>query len=96
MKAKRALNGLGPKIDVARMRDEHIKVVAPILLGDHIYEQFASVFFSSWAAFEIAVEARYGLSRKQILDAFYAMRPEADEREAEFLLRVEDFRVKYQ
>jgi hypothetical protein len=46
------------------MKDEHIKVVAPIILGDHIYDQFAANYYRNWAAFEEAVETRYGLSRK--------------------------------
>ena len=40
------------------------------------------------------VEKRFGLSNKQVLDAFFAMRPEADESEANFLLRVEDMRLE--
>ena len=42
-----------------------------------------------------AVEAKYGLSKRQILDAFYSMRPAYDESESEFLTRVEEFRIKY-
>jgi hypothetical protein len=41
------------------------------------------------------VEEKYGLSRKQILDAFFAMRQAGEESEAESLLRVKEFRVKY-
>ena len=46
----------------------------------------------TWESFKYIVEARFGLSQRQILDAFYAMRPEAGEGEAAFVLRVEDFR----
>ena len=46
------------------MGDSHIHLVAPILLGEHIYEQFSSTTFDDWEEFQAAVEARYGLSRK--------------------------------
>ena len=46
------------------MKDEHIKVVAPIILGDHIYDQFAVKYYRNRVAFGEHVETRYGLSRK--------------------------------
>lgn len=70
-------------------------MMAPILLGESVYELYANTHFTNWGAFKRAIEERYGLSCKPILDAFYDMRPEAGESEAEFLLRVEDLRLKY-
>jgi hypothetical protein len=36
-KAKRAIRGLGAKIDPDDFEDVHIHMVAPIILGDHLY-----------------------------------------------------------
>lgn len=63
-KAERAISGLGARIEARHMGDSHIHLVAPILLGEHIYEQFSSTTFDDWEEFQAAVEARYGLSRK--------------------------------
>jgi hypothetical protein len=41
------------------------------------------------------VEKRFGLNEKQILDAFFSMRPDPHETESQFILRVDDFRLKY-
>lgn len=40
------------------------------------------------------VEQRYGLSDSRIRDCFYAMRPEVQEKEEDFVLRVEDERLR--
>jgi hypothetical protein len=40
------------------------------------------------------VEERYGLSDSRVRDCFYAMRPENLEKEDDFLLRVEDERLR--
>lgn len=42
------------------------------------------------------MEDKYGLSRTELLDAFYEMRPSPQETEAEFVIRVEKLRVRYQ
>lgn len=38
---------------------------------------------------------RFGLTSRQVLNAFYAMRPVAGEQESKFLERVEDKRLQY-
>jgi hypothetical protein len=51
--------------------------------------------YDDWGEFTVAVEEKYGLSKKQILDAFYSMKPSSDESEGEFIMRVEDMRMRY-
>jgi hypothetical protein len=41
------------------------------------------------------VNARYGLTRSELLDAFYDMAPNPGETEAQFILRVERLRIRY-
>lgn len=92
-RAKRAVEGLGAGIKVDDLDNEVMHRLAPILLGEHIYNIFSNKVFYDWDDFMGAVEDKFGLSKKQMLDAFYSMRPGNDETESEFLLRVEDFRV---
>lgn len=42
---------------------------------------------------EEAVDRRFGLSKRQVVNAFYAMRPEMGETEPRFIERVEDRRL---
>lgn len=70
-------------------------MIAPLLLGDAAYDLLVESGWDDWYSFQETVEARFGLSKRQILDAFFAMKPEPGEGEAQFLLRVEDFRRKY-
>lgn len=57
--------------------------------------EFASGSYASWDEFKDAVTARYGLSRAELLDAFYDMAPQPGEGEAHFILRVERLRIRY-
>jgi hypothetical protein len=41
------------------------------------------------------VELKYGLTRSELLDAFYEMSPGETESEAAFILRVEKLRTRY-
>jgi hypothetical protein len=70
-------------------------VIGPLVLGDHVWEQLEGEDFMGWEDFVAAVEEKFGLSHRQVVDAFYQMRPAIDEKDAEFLVRVEGFRVKY-
>lgn len=94
-RAKRAVEGLGPSIQMENLGNEAIHRLAPLLLGEHIYPIFANAVFMDWDDFMMEVENKFGLSKKQMLDAFYAMRPGNEETESEFLLRVEDFWLQH-
>lgn len=48
-----------------------------------------------WRHLRKVVDSRFGLSSTQLLDAFFAMRPTGGERSAQFILRVEDKRIRY-
>ena len=41
------------------------------------------------------MDNKYGLTQKQLLDAFYAMAPAHNESAHQFVLRVEEKRIKY-
>jgi hypothetical protein len=62
LRVERAIVGLGLKL--ADLSNEHIRVLAPLILGDHVYGQLASLTFFEWDDFVEAVEGRYGLSKK--------------------------------
>ena len=51
--------------------------------------------FTDWQDFRNTIDARYGLTKRQCLAAFFDMRPSANESTASFLRRVEDMRVRY-
>ena len=55
-KVTRAVNGLSSKVDVDLLVNEHIHVLAPIILGDNVYEQFAQSNFLGWEEFMEAVD----------------------------------------
>jgi len=46
--------------------------------------------FHSWAELQDTIEAAYGLSEDEMLDAFYAMQPAQGESDAAFILRVNE------
>lgn len=63
------------------------------MLGPAVWELFKNERWSGWMEMETAVSKRFGLTQRQVLNAFYAMRPVAGELEARFLERVEDKRL---
>ena len=66
-----------------------------MILGENVWSEFSHLSFLSWGAFKEAIGDRYGLSRTELLDAFYEMSPSSNESEAEFILRVEKMRIRY-
>jgi hypothetical protein len=61
-----------------------------------IWSEFSDRSFISWMQFKETVDTKYGLTRSELLDAFYEMAPDGSETEAAFILRVERLRVRYQ
>ena len=51
--------------------------------------------FTDWQDFRNTVDARYGLTKRQCLAAFFDMWPSANESTASFLRCIEDMRVRY-
>jgi hypothetical protein len=81
-KVKRAIKGLGGDIRAADLEGDHLEILAPLILGDTAYDLVKNQSFDDWYSFEKMVEDRFGLSKRQILDAFFAMRPDGVESEA--------------
>ena len=94
-RVERHLRVLGTEIEPYRFTQAHIQRLGPLILGEAVWTEFASGSYSSWDEFKEAVTARYGLSRAEILDAFYDMTPQENEGEASFILRVERLRIRY-
>ena len=67
------MEGLGPEISVWDLRREHLRQVAPVLLGPMVWEMFKHEAWDSWGEMEAAVDRRFGLSRRQIVNAFFVM-----------------------
>lgn len=65
-----------------------------MILGEPVWELFVNECIGSWEELKKAVEKIFGLSLRQLLDAFDSMKPENSEYDAEFILRVEDKRAK--
>lgn len=89
----RALLGLGPEIRAEHFHSQHIRQVAPVVLGEPVWELVKNEVFTSWGDLRVVVDRRFGLSSRQVLNAFYGMRPSAGETEARFIERVEDRRL---
>lgn len=54
-----------------------------------------SQVFDSWQELKALVEARFGLTKSQLLDAFFSMRQSDTESALQFIMRVEDKRALY-
>ena len=93
--AEAALLGMGPTCNPLLFSAVHVAHVAPVLLGPAAWGVMCEQRMGDWADFKSAVEARYGLSRRACLRAFFDMTPEADEATGDFLRRVEDMRARY-
>ena len=93
---ERHLRALGPEIEPHRFDGSHIRNLGPIILGEAVWGEFSNHRYPSWEEFKGAVNCRYGLSRAELLDAFYDMAPLDNESEAQFILRVERLRIRYQ
>lgn len=44
--------------------------MAPVVLGPAVWELFKNERWSGWLAMESAVNKRFGLTERQVLDAF--------------------------
>lgn len=92
---ERVLAGLICDFDPEDVEWAHLRNLGPELLGEPVWELVKPARPDSWRELRHVVERRFGLSRKQLLDAFYAMRPHPGEAANAFLLRVEDMRLRY-
>lgn len=94
-RVERHLRALGMTIEPHRFSQYHIVHLGPVILGETVWQEFSNGSYSTWAEFKEAVNQRYGLSRAELLDAFYDMAPTQGESEAQFILRVERLRIRY-
>jgi hypothetical protein len=94
-RAERHLRALGPEIEPHNFGQNHIEKLGPLILGEAVWREFSANSYRDWDDFKKAVEERYGLSRSELLDAFYDMSPMEGESEAQFILKVERLRIRY-
>lgn len=55
--------GLGRQIKVEDFDEHHIQVVAPIVLGEAVWELFSEESYRNWEDFKGAVDRRFGLTK---------------------------------
>lgn len=65
------------------------------MLGGAVWRSIKHKVLSDWGELRGVVEAAYGLTKEEMLDAFYGMRPASGEPAHAFILRVEDKRARY-
>jgi hypothetical protein len=65
------VNGLGTDIEVEFFTNNHIRAIAPFILGPTAYLSIAEQHFNNFWEFQQYVESKYGLSKRQLLDTFY-------------------------
>jgi hypothetical protein len=53
---------------------------------------FKHEHWQRWSEMEAAVDKRFGLTSRQVINVFYAMRPASGETEARYVERVDDKR----
>ena len=73
-----------------RFNQFHIAQLGPFVLGDTAWQLFGGAYFWDWDTFKECVEARYGLTKDQLEDAFFSMHPASGEDAAAFVLWVEN------
>jgi hypothetical protein len=94
-KVERAVKSLDNGIDLYEMTNEHLVHIAPLILGDMIWAEFQSEQFVDWADFKESITQKYGMTRDELIDAFYEMAPSKGEMAPDFILRVERLRSRY-
>lgn len=94
-KVERHLRALGTTIEPYRFNQNHIRHLGPVLLGELVWCEFTNRAYDTWTDFKEAVSEKYGLTKAELLDAFYDMAPLPGESEAQFILRMERLRIRY-
>ena len=62
-RVERALKGLGKSIITSHFDENHIRVVAPVILGDAVWDLFSEINYRDWSTFKSTVERRFGLTK---------------------------------
>ena len=86
---------LGGQCNPLLLENTHIQRLAPVILGNPAWAIMQGKTFTDWKDFRNTVDARYGLTKRQCLAAFFDMWPSANESTASFLRHIEDMRVRY-
>ena len=94
-KVERAVSSLDNGIELSEISNEHIVHIAPLILGDMIWAEFQNKEFVDWAEFKESITQKYGMTRDELIDAFYEMAPSKGETAPNFILRVERLRSRY-
>ena len=92
---ERAIDGLSSAFSVMDLTAAHLHKLAPLMLGSTAWEVVKDIPFMDWDSFKEAVERNFGLTRQQLEDAFFSMTPTNNENPDDFILRVENKRVKH-
>lgn len=94
-KCERAIDGLSTSFGPDDLTTTHIFKLGPLVLGSTAWEVVKEAPFTDWRSFKTAVEQHFGLTRQQLEDAFFGMTPAVNENPDNFILRVENKRVKH-
>ena len=86
--------GLGQDITVEELQARHIRKLAPFLLGQAVWRTIRHDPLLTWAHLKDVVEHSFGLTKDEMLDAFFAMRPAAGEADGGFILQVDEKRTR--
>jgi hypothetical protein len=95
MRCERAIKALAPHIHAHDLGRTQISVLAPLMLGFTAWEAVRDSAFGDWSSFKRIVEEKFGLTRQQLEDAFFAMTMDPSETADDFILRVEEKRIRH-
>ena len=80
------LDNLAEGVSTDQFNQLHIAQLGAFVLGDTAWQLFGGAYLRDWNTFKECVKARYGLTKDQLEDAFFNMRPASGEDAAAFVL----------
>ena len=83
------MHGLGPNVNPDYMTKPYLKNLAPFLLGMPVWNAVEHRNPNDWVELTLIVEKQFGLTHKQILDAFFSMYTVPREASHTFVLHIE-------
>lgn len=60
---ERAISGLGPHLCLADLEHPHIQILAPLVLGEAVWDLYANTYFADWTEFKSVITRRFGLTK---------------------------------
>lgn len=70
------MRSLDPSLlDLGVLQADHIRRLAPIILGPRGWQHYETQHFYSWGDFKNAINKEFGLSPSQLNTRYYGLRP---------------------